>query len=57
MALLDGRFTEPDEAEALRAWHARYQEIMNSDLSALEALRALKALGPMPGYIPADGED
>jgi hypothetical protein len=56
MALLDDRFQEPDEAEALRAWQARYQAIMDSDMSAIEALRAFKALGPMPGQSPADGE-
>jgi hypothetical protein len=40
MALLNDRFQEPDEAEALRAWQARCQAIMDSDMSAIEALRA-----------------
>ena len=47
---------EHGQVEALREWQERYQAIMDSDLSAIEALRALKALGPMPEATPSQGE-
>lgn len=43
----------PDHAAALREWHERYQAILQSDRSAIEVMRALRALGPMPEIEPA----